>query len=103
MQLLSQAMFPRNPAQARERSSSPVFDKKKSPAVAGDFFLLDSGGYLLSRSVRNSRVASGLKPAPAAPLLTVPSRRLLCHWQRAAPSCRKSSAARKLAQVWENG
>ena len=44
-------MFPRNPALARERSSSPVFDKKKSPAVAGDFFLLDSGGYLLSRTV----------------------------------------------------
>ena len=53
--------------------------------------------YLLSRSVRNSRGASGLKPAPTAPLLTVPPRRLLCHWQRAAPSCRKSSAARNPA------
>ena len=26
-------------------------DKKKSPANAGDFFLLDPGGYLLSRTV----------------------------------------------------
>ena len=30
---LASAMFPRNPAQARESSSSPEFDKKKSPAV----------------------------------------------------------------------
>ena len=51
MQALTPAMFPRKLAQAREGSSSPVFDKKKSPAVAGDFFLLDSGGYLLSRTV----------------------------------------------------
>ena len=53
--------------------------------------------------VRNSRGASGLKSAPIAPLLTVSPRRLLCHWQRAAPSCRKSSAARRLVQVRENG
>ena len=53
--------------------------------------------------VRNSRGASGQKPTPSAPLLTVSPRRLLCHWQRAAPSCRKSSAARWLAQARENG
>ena len=47
----SQSKLPRNLSCARENSYLSEFDKKESPANAGDSFLLDPGGYLLSRTV----------------------------------------------------
>ena len=64
--------------------------------MRGRFCLLDPGGYLLSRRPRNGRGASGLKPAPTAPLLAVPPPRCIPHSGRSAPTCLPSSAARRL-------
>ncbi len=64
--------------------------------LRGHFCLLDPGGYLLSRRLRNGRGASGLKPTPFAPLLAVPPPRFIPRSGRSAPSCFKSSALRMI-------
>ena len=90
--------FPRYPAQARENTYLPEFDKQKRPCIAWAFLFVGSRRLpTLPGRQRNSRGASGLKPTPTAPLLAFPPRRLLCHWQRVAPSCCKSSALRALS------
>ena len=53
---------------------------------AGDFFLLDPGGYLLSRSHSSQWSSSfAAEAARNAPLLTGLTARFIAHWARSPP------------------
>ena len=90
-------LFPRYLAQERESELSSGDRKTERPLVSGRSVFGSRRLPTLPGRQRNSRAASGLKPTPSAPLLTVPPPRFIPHSGRSAPSCRKSSAARNPA------